>query len=106
MLIGYSSTEASPVTLRGLDNSFETTWRILSADTKVIEEDAYNAQFSMRFWAICTYSDGSVQASAPCGIYCERSAAEVASAALADTTVQYDSNVAEHLAKIVLAATA
>lgn len=100
------TTEASPVTLRGLDNSFETTWRVLSADTKVIEEDAYDAQFSMRFWAVCTYSDGSVQASAPCGIYCERSAAEVASAALADTTVQYDSNVAEHLAKIVLAATA
>lgn len=60
----------------------------------------------MRFWAVCTYSDGSMQASMSRGIYCQRSAAEVASAALADTTVQYDSDIVKKLTKIVCATTA
>jgi hypothetical protein len=89
-----------------IDNSFDTTWQVLSADTKALDEDAYNEKFSMRFWALCTYSDGSVQASMPHGIYCERSACEIASAALADTTVQYESDIVRHLAEIVSATTA
>jgi hypothetical protein len=60
----------------------------------------------MRFWALCTYSDGSVQASAPDGIYCKRSATQIASAALADTTVQYDSNLVELLRDIISKTTA
>jgi hypothetical protein len=47
-----------------------------------------------------------VQASAPDGIYCQRSAADVASAALADTTVQYDNDILEHLKEILSATTA
>ena len=53
--------------------------------------------------AVC--SDESMQASAPDGIYCQRSAAEVANAALADTTVQYDDHIMQHLKNIVLATT-
>ena len=98
--------EASPVAWGGTDNSFDTTWQVLSADTQAIDEDCYNKEFSMRFWAIYTYSDGSVQASMPRGIYCERSATEIASAALADTTVQYESDIVRHLTKIVSATTA
>ena len=94
------------VTLGGIDNSFGTAWRVLSADTQTLEEDTYHKNYSMRFWAICSYSDGSVQASAPDGIYCQRSAAEVASAALADTTVQYDQKIVEHLLQILDAVTA
>lgn len=93
--------EASPVTLGGTDNSFGTNWRVLSADTKALGEDSYNKNYSMRFWAVCTYSDGSVQASMPTGIYCQRSANEIASAALADTTIQYESDIVRHLQQIV-----
>ena len=93
--------EASPVALGGIDESFGTTWRVLSADTKALGEDTYNENYSMRFWAICTYSDGSVQASMPVGIYCQRSATQIASAALADTTIQYDSDIVRHLMQIV-----
>ncbi len=105
-IVDEDGTEIStPVTLGGIDNSFETTWRVLSADTQTLHEDTYNTNYSMRFWALCTYSDGSVQASMPRGIYCQRSACEVARAALADTTVQYDSNIVKHLMQIVSATT-
>jgi beta-N-acetylglucosaminidase len=97
---------STPVTLGGIDNSFDTAWRVLSADTQSLNSDTYNTSYSMHFWAICTYSDGSVQASAPDGIYCQRSAADVASAALADTTVQYDNDILEHLKEILSATTA
>lgn len=95
-----------PVTLGGADNSFDTTWRVLLADTEALDADSYDTEFSMHFWAVCTYSDGSVKASSPNGIYCQRSAAEVASAALADATIQYDSTIVEHLRAIVSATTA
>lgn len=98
--------ETTPVTLGGIDNSFETTWRTLSADTPLLTEEDYTTNYSMRFWAVYIYSDGSMQASSPRGIYCQRSAAEVASAALADTTVQYDSKIVEFLTKIASATTA
>lgn len=105
-IVDEDGTEIStPVTLGDIDNSFETTWRVLSADTQTLHEDTYNTNYSMRFWALCTYSDGSVQASMPRGIYCQRSACEVARAALADTTVQYDSNIVKHLMQIVSATT-
>ena len=105
-IVNEDGTEiSSPVTLGGIDNSFGTAWRVLSADTQTLEEDTYHKNYSMRFWAICSYSDGSVQASAPDGIYCQRSAAEVASAALADTTVQYDSDIVKHLKEILSAIT-
>ena len=97
---------STPVSLKGIDNSFDTSWRILSADTKALDKATYNEKFSMRFWAVCTYSDGSVQACAPNGIYCERSATEIATAALADTSVQYDDGVIEHLMQILSATTA
>lgn len=105
-IVNEDGTEiSSPVTLSGIDNSFGTAWRVLSADTQTLEEDTYHKNYSMRFWAICSYSDGSVKASAPDGIYCQRSAAEVASAALADTTVQYDSDIVKHLKEILSATT-
>ncbi len=106
-VVNEDGTEESvPISLGGLDESFGTTWRVLSADTNAIDANSYNTNYSMRFWALCTYSDGSVQASTPDGIYCQRSAAEVASAALADATIQYDSNILEHLREIVSAITA
>jgi hypothetical protein len=106
-VVDEDGTETStPVTLGGIDNSFDTTWRVLSADTQSLNSDTYNTSYSMRFWSVCTYSDGSVQASAPAGIYCQRSAADVASAALADTTVQYDNDILEHLKEILSATTA
>ena len=97
---------STPVSLGGVDNSFDTAWRVLSADTPALDESCYNKNYSMRFWAVCTYSDGSMQASTPKGIYCERSAATVASAALADPTVQYDNKIVEHLLQILGATTA
>lgn len=97
---------SAPVTLGGTDNSFNTAWRVLSADTQALDENTYNKEFSMRFWAVCTYSDGSVQACAPNGIYCERSATEVAAAALTDTSVQYDDSIIERLMQILAATTA
>lgn len=97
---------STPVRLGGVDNSFDTAWRVLSADTQALDETCYNKNYSMRFWAVCTYSDGSMQACAPKGIYCERSATTVASAALADTTVQYDQKIVEHLLQILDAVTA
>jgi hypothetical protein len=97
---------STPVKLGGVDNSFDTAWRVLSADTQALDENTYNKNYSMRFWAVCTYSDGSMQACAPKGIYCERSATTVASAALADTTVQYDQKIVEHLLQILDAVTA
>jgi len=100
------SEETATVALGGIDESFETTWQVLSADTKALEADSYNTKFSMRFWAVCIYSDGSMKASTADGIYCQRSAAEIASAALADTTIQYDSNIVRHLNQIVSATTA
>ena len=106
-VVNEDGTEAStPVALGGIDESFETTWQVLSADTDALGEESYNTNYSMRFWAVCTYSDGSVQASTPSGIYCQRSATQVAKAALADTTIQYESFVVEHLNKIVSAAIA
>ena len=106
-MVNEDGTEAStPVTFGKIDNAFDTSWQTLSADTQALDEDAYQTNYSMRFWALCTYSDGSVQASTPDGIYCQRSAAEVARAALADTTVQYDSAIVEHLTQIVFATTA
>ncbi len=106
-VVNEDSTEKSvAVTLRGIDESFGTTWRVLSADTEALCVDTYNTQFSMRFWTVCTYSDGSVQASSSSGIYCQRSAREVACAALADTTIQYDSDIVERLTEIVSATTA
>ena len=106
-VVNEDGTEvASPVVLGEIDEAFDSTWRVLSADTPTIDEDCYNKKFSMRFWAVCTYSDGSMQASMPDGIYCERSATQIANAALADTTVQYDSDIAEHLMQIVSATTA
>ena len=106
-VVNEDGTEAStPVTFGKIDNAFDTSWQTLSADTQALDEDAYQTNYSMRFWALCTYSDGSVQASTPDGIYCQRSAAEVARAALADTTVQYDSAIVEHLTQIVFATTA
>ena len=98
--------ESTPVTFGGTDESFETTWQVLSADTNALDENSYSTNYSMRFWAVCTYSDGSVQASTPNGIYCQRSATQVAKAALADTTIQYESFVVEHLNRIVSATTA
>ena len=91
----------TPVAFGGIDESFDTTWQVLSADTKALGKDSYNTNYSMRFWAVCIYSDGSMQTSTPDGIYCQRNAIQVATAALADTTVQYDSNVTEHLQEIV-----
>ena len=106
-VVNEDGTEAStPVALGGIDESFETTWQVLSADTDALGEESYNTNYSMRFWAVCTYSDGSVQASTPSGIYCQRSATQVAKTALADTTIQYESFVVEHLNKIVSAAIA
>ncbi len=106
-VVNEDGTEAStPVTFGEIDFAFDTAWQTLSADTQALGEDTYHTNYSMRFWALCTYSDGSVQASAPDGIYCQRSAAEVAQAALADTTVQYDSAIVEHLTQIVFATTA
>ena len=93
--------ETASVRLGGTEDAFDTTWRTLSADTKAIDCNSYHASYSMRFWVLYTYSDGSVQAFMPDGIYCQRSAAEVATAALADTTVQYDNNIIEHLMQIV-----
>ena len=98
--------ESTPVALGGTDNSFDTTWQVLSADTDALDESSYNTAYSMRFWALCTYSDGSMKASAPDGIYCQRSACEVAGAALADTTIQYESDIVDLLKKIVSATTA
>jgi len=100
------SEETATVALGGIDESFETTWQVLSADTKTLEADSYNTKFSMRFWAVCIYSDGSMKASTADGIYCQRSATEIASAALADTTIQYDSDIVQHLTQIVSATTA
>ncbi|MBQ7392268.1 MAG: hypothetical protein IJV73_06230, partial [Clostridia bacterium] len=100
------SEETATVALGGIDESFETTWQVLSADTKALEADSYNTKFSMRFWAVCIYSDGSMKASTADSIYCQRSATEIASAALADTTIQYDSNIVRHLNQIVSATTA
>ena len=74
---------------------------VLSADTEVLDEKSYNTDYSMRFWALCTYSDGSVQASMSDGIYSIRSATQVATAALADTAIQYESDIVEQLKKIV-----
>ena len=106
-VVNEDGTEVStPVSLRGTDESFDTTWRTLSADTDALEMESYTTKYSMRFWALCTYSDGSVQASMPHGIYCQRSAAEVASAALADTTVQYHNDILKRLTEIVSVATA
>lgn len=93
--------ETTPVKLGGIDNAFDTEWRTLSADTKALHSDTYNTNYSMRFWALYTYSDGSVQALMPDGIYCQRSAVEIAQAALADTTIQYESDIIEHLMQIV-----
>ena len=100
------SEETATVALGGIDESFETTWQVLSADTKALGEDSYNTNFSMRFWAVCIYSDGSMKASTADGIYCQRSATEIASAALADATIQYDSDIVQHLTQIVSATTA
>ena len=97
--------ETTPVTFGKTDTAFDTTWRTLSADTKALEENSYHTNYSMRFWALYIYSDGSVQASSPSGIYCQRSAVEVASAALADATIQYDGDIVRHLEKIVSATT-
>ena len=97
--------KTTPVTLGSIDESFDTTWRVLSADTQTLDKTTYNTSYSMYFWAVCVYSDGSVQASAPDGIYCQRSAAEVANAALTDATVQYDDRIMQHLKNIVLATT-
>jgi hypothetical protein len=97
---------SSPVSLGGIDESFDTTWQILSADTEALDENTYNTDYSMHFWALCTYSDGSVQASAPDGIYSIRNAAQVATAALADITIQYENDIVEQLKKIVSALTA
>ena len=106
-VVNENGTEqTTPVTLGGIDNSFETTWRTLSADTPLLTEEDYTTNYSMLFWAVYIYSDGSMQASSPRGIYCQRSAAEVASAALADTTVQYDSKIVDFLTKIASATTA
>ena len=96
----------SAVTLSGLNDSFGTVWQVLSADTEVLDANSYSTNYSIRFWAVCTYSDGSVQASTPDGIYCQRSARDVASAALADTTVQYESKIVEYLKEIISATTA
>ena len=101
-----NTEETSAVTLCGTDESFDTTWQVLSADTKAIGEDSYGTNFSMRFWAVCIYSDGSMQASTPNGIYCQRSALQIATAALADTTIQYDTDIIKNLTKIVSATTA
>ena len=98
--------EATPVSLGGIDNSFDTTWQVLSADTDALTEDSYKTNYSMRFWALCTYSNGSMKTSVPGGIYCQRSACEVAGAALADTTIQYESDIVDLLKKIVAATTA
>ncbi len=100
------SEESVPVSLGGLDGSFETTWQVLSADTKALEANSYHTNYSMRFWAVCTYSDGNMQASIPNGIYYQRSAAQVAAAALADITIQYDSSIVKHLREIIFATTA
>ena len=106
-MVNENGTEAaSTVTFGGTDSAFDTTWQVLSADTQALEADCYDDKFSIRFWALCTYSDGSVQASMPGGIYCERSACEIANAALADTTVQYESGIVRHLTEIVSATTA
>lgn len=106
-VVNENGTEAaSTVTFGGTDSAFDTTWQVLSADTQALEADCYDDKFSIRFWALCTYSDGSVQASMPSGIYCERSACEIANAALADTTVQYESGIVRHLTEIVSATTA
>ena len=101
-----NTEESTTVALGTIDESFETTWQVLAADTPTLDADSYNKNFSMRFWAVCIYSDGSMQASTPDGIYCQRSAMQVATAALADTTVQYDSNVTRHLQEIVSIANA
>lgn len=106
-VVNEDGTERStPVMLGGTEDAFDTTWRTLSADTDPIETDAYGTNYSMRFWAVCIYSDGSMQASTPDGIYCERSALEVASAALADTTVQYAEHILQHLLQILSLTTA
>lgn len=106
-VVSEDGTETSvPVSVGGLDNSFDTTWQVLSADTKALDANSYKTNYSMRFWAVCTYSDGSMQASAAGGIYCQRSATQIATAALSDTTIQYESDIVEHLREIVSATTA
>lgn len=98
--------EASAVSLGGTNDAFDTTWRVLAADTLPLETNTYSQAYSMRFLAVYNYSDGSVQTSTPNGIYCQRSASQVAHAALADTTVQYESDIIEHLTEIVSVTTA
>ena len=96
-----SCEEIVPVTFNSIEDAFGTSWRILSADTKALDEKLYNQNYSMQFSAVCTYSDGSVQTSNFNGIYCQRNATQVAKAALADKNIQYDSDIVEHLTKIL-----
>ena len=93
--------EIVPVTFSGIEDARGTSWRILSAETKALDEKLYNQNYSMQFSAVCTYSNGSVQTSNFNGIYCQRNATQVAKAALADKNIQYDSNIVEHLTKIL-----
>ena len=105
-VVGEDGTEMSvPVSLRGIDESFDTTWRVLSADTEALDIDSYDSEFTMHFWSVCTYSDGSMKASAPDGIHYKRSATEIAKAALADTTIQYENRIVDLLMQIVSATT-
>lgn len=84
-----------------IDIAFDTEWQILSAETPPLEGARLNEQFSMNFYALFSYSDGSVQAILPHGIYCTRSAKDIASTALSDPDAAYSADTIARLEQIL-----
>jgi hypothetical protein len=83
------------------DAAFDTEWQILSAETLALTKFQLTEQFSMSFYALFSYSDGSVQAILPHGIYCTRSATDVAYTALSDPDATYSAETIARLEQIL-----
>ncbi len=83
------------------ESAFDTEWQILRADTTALTGNMLKKQYAMNFYALYTYTDGSVQASLPIGIYCTRSATDIAITALRDQTADYSAQTVLRLEQIL-----
>lgn len=83
--------------LRETVSAFSSDWQMLYVDTETIVPDALNTSYKVAFYIVIPYTDGrelTLQANA---VDFSRSAAEIAKAALNDTSVTYSSVITEQL---------
>ncbi len=96
-------TQTVDTTLQNVPvTAYEKEWVMMRADTAPLTPNDYNSEYTVAFYAVCRYDDGSERVLL-CGVSesFSRSAVTVAHAALADPEANYSPSLSEQLQQII-----